>query len=34
MPYVTPKVLRGNLYTQAANIYSFGMIMYFIVTRR
>jgi serine/threonine protein kinase len=30
MPYVAPEVLRRNPYTQAADIYSFGMIMYFI----
>ncbi|UZO14375.1 uncharacterized protein OCT59_005834 [Rhizophagus irregularis] len=34
MPYVAPEVLKGNPYTQAADIYSFGMIMYFIATRR
>ncbi|GBB97037.1 hypothetical protein RclHR1_00290035 [Rhizophagus clarus] len=32
MPYVAPEILRGNLYTQAADIYSFGMIMYFVAT--
>ncbi|GBC05421.1 hypothetical protein RclHR1_06210006 [Rhizophagus clarus] len=32
MPYVAPEGLRGNPYTQAADIYSFGMIMYFIAT--
>ncbi|POG59453.1 kinase-like domain-containing protein [Rhizophagus irregularis DAOM 181602=DAOM 197198] len=32
MPYVSPEVLRGKLYTQAADIYSFGMIMYFVAT--
>src|SRR5438477_292355 len=32
MPYVAPEVLRGKLYTQAADIYSFGMIMYFVAT--
>ncbi|RIA78772.1 kinase-like domain-containing protein, partial [Glomus cerebriforme] len=32
IPYVAPEVLRGGSYTQAADIYSFGMIMYFIVT--
>src|SRR5581483_9808846 len=32
MPYVAPEVLKGNPYTQAADIYSFGMIMYFIAT--
>ncbi|GBB87992.1 hypothetical protein RclHR1_01450020 [Rhizophagus clarus] len=34
MPYVAPEVLRGKTYTQAADIYSFGMIMYFVATRR
>ncbi|EXX70515.1 Rad53p [Rhizophagus irregularis DAOM 197198w] len=34
MPYIAPEVLRGNPYTQAADIYSFGMIMYFIATLR
>ncbi|UZO22921.1 uncharacterized protein OCT59_015269 [Rhizophagus irregularis] len=29
---VAPEVLRGKLYTQAADIYSFGMIMYFVAT--
>ncbi|GBB87991.1 hypothetical protein RclHR1_01450019 [Rhizophagus clarus] len=32
MPYVAPEVLRGNPYTQAADIYSFAMIMYFVAT--
>jgi serine/threonine protein kinase len=32
MPYVAPEVLRGKPYTQAADIYSFGMIMYFVAT--
>jgi serine/threonine protein kinase len=32
MPYVAPEVLSGKPYTQAADIYSFGMIMYFIIT--
>ena len=32
MPYVAPEVLKGRLYTQAADIYSFGMIMYFVAT--
>ncbi|GBC08412.1 hypothetical protein RclHR1_00810004 [Rhizophagus clarus] len=32
MPYVSPEVLGGNPYTQAADIYSFGMIMYFVAT--
>ncbi|RGB39973.1 kinase-like domain-containing protein, partial [Rhizophagus diaphanus] len=34
MPYVAPEVLRGNPYTQAADIYSFGMIMYYVATGR
>ncbi|GBB97034.1 hypothetical protein RclHR1_00290032 [Rhizophagus clarus] len=34
MPYVAPEVLRGKSYTQAADIYSFGMIMYFVATGR
>ncbi|GBB83226.1 hypothetical protein RclHR1_00100030 [Rhizophagus clarus] len=32
MPYVAPEILKGKLYTQAADIYSFGMIMYFVGT--
>ena len=32
MPYVAPKVLKLKPYTQAADVYSFGMIMYFVVT--
>src|SRR5438045_5023052 len=34
MPYVTTEVLRGKPYTQAADIYSFGMVMYFVATHR
>ncbi|RGB22074.1 kinase-like domain-containing protein [Rhizophagus diaphanus] len=34
MPYVAPEVLRGKPYTQAADIYSFGMVMYYIITGR
>src|SRR3954471_14182797 len=34
MPYVAPEVLREKPYTQAADIYSFGMIMYFVATGR
>src|SRR2546421_541117 len=32
IPYVAPEVLRGKSYTQAADIYSFGMVMYFVAT--
>ncbi|GBC06846.1 hypothetical protein RclHR1_07090005 [Rhizophagus clarus] len=32
MPYMAPEVLRGKPYTQAADVYSFGMIMYFTAT--
>ncbi|RIA93125.1 hypothetical protein C1645_819749 [Glomus cerebriforme] len=34
MPYVAPEVLRGKSSSQAADIYSFGMIMYFVATER
>src|SRR6266498_4865157 len=34
MPYMAPEVLRRKPYTQAADIYSFGMIMYFVATER
>ena len=34
MPYVAPKVLRGKPYTQAADTYRFGMVMYFLATYR
>jgi serine/threonine protein kinase len=34
MPYVAPEVLKGEPYTQAADVYSFGMIMYFVATKR
>jgi serine/threonine protein kinase len=34
MPFVAPEVLKGKPYTQAADIYSFGMIMYFMATGR
>ncbi|CAI2202152.1 10777_t:CDS:1, partial [Funneliformis geosporum] len=32
LPYVAPEVLRGKTYTKAADIYSFGMILYEIIT--
>src|SRR5438045_4282981 len=34
IPYVAPEVLRGKPYTQEADVYSFGMIMYFVATGR
>jgi serine/threonine protein kinase len=34
MPYVAPEVLRRNSNIQAAEIYSFGMIMYFVAIGR
>src|SRR5688500_1866814 len=34
MAYVGHEVLRGKPYTQAADIYSFGMVMYFVATGR
>ncbi|PKY23426.1 hypothetical protein RhiirB3_437633 [Rhizophagus irregularis] len=34
MPYVAPEVLRGKPYTLSADIYSFGMIMYFVATEK
>lgn len=34
LPYVSPEVLNGQEYTQAADIYSFGMIMIEIATGR
>jgi serine/threonine protein kinase len=34
LPYVAPEVLEKKPYTQAADIYSFGMIMYFTATGR
>ncbi|POG78605.1 kinase-like domain-containing protein, partial [Rhizophagus irregularis DAOM 181602=DAOM 197198] len=32
IPYVAPEVLKGQLFTQAADVYSLGMIMYFVAT--
>jgi serine/threonine protein kinase len=32
LPYLAPEVLKGEKYTQAADIYSLGMLMYFIAT--
>jgi len=34
MPYVAPEILKGKPYTQIADSYSFGMIMYFVATGR
>ncbi len=34
MPYVAPEVLTGKPYTQKADVYSFGMVMYFVATLR
>src|ERR1051326_4786517 len=34
MPYIAPEVLREKPYTQAADIYGFNMIMYFVATVR
>jgi serine/threonine protein kinase len=28
LPYMAPEVLRGNLYTKASDVYSFGIIMW------
>src|ERR1051325_7724350 len=32
MPYIAPEVLKGGLYIEASDVYSFGMIMYLVVT--
>ncbi|GBB88558.1 hypothetical protein RclHR1_01510009 [Rhizophagus clarus] len=32
LPYIAPEILRGQTYTSAADIYSFGMIMYEIIS--
>ncbi|PKY47874.1 kinase-like protein, partial [Rhizophagus irregularis] len=32
MPYVAPEVLKGNQFTMKSDIYSFGMIMYEMIT--
>ncbi|GBC03197.1 hypothetical protein RclHR1_05000010 [Rhizophagus clarus] len=34
MPYMAPELFRKELYTKAADIYSIGMIMYFVATGR
>ena len=28
LPYIAPEILRGQIYTKAADVYSFGIIMY------
>ncbi|EXX69157.1 Ypk2p [Rhizophagus irregularis DAOM 197198w] len=32
LPYIAPEVLRGQNYTKAADIYSFGIIMYEVIS--
>jgi serine/threonine protein kinase len=32
LPYIAPEVLRGHPYTKASDIYSFGIIMYELLT--
>lgn len=32
LPYIAPEVLRGDKYTQASDIYSFGMVAYEVLT--
>src|SRR6266496_5288120 len=32
LPYIAPEILRGQNYTKAADIYSFGIIMYEIIS--
>ncbi|EXX68131.1 Ypk2p [Rhizophagus irregularis DAOM 197198w] len=32
LPYIAPEILRGQTYTQAADIYSFGIIMYEVIS--
>ena len=32
LPYIAPEVLRGKPYTQASDIYSFGIIMYELIS--
>jgi len=32
LPYVAPEILRGEHYTQASDIYSFGIIMYEVIS--
>jgi serine/threonine protein kinase len=32
LPYIAPEILRGGVYTKAADIYSFGIIMYEVIS--
>ncbi|RIA83641.1 kinase-like domain-containing protein, partial [Glomus cerebriforme] len=32
LPYIAPKILRGQNYTKAADIYSFGIIIYEVIS--
>src|SRR4051812_10585973 len=32
LPYIAPEILRGQNYTKAADVYSFGIIMYEIIS--
>ncbi|RIA85136.1 kinase-like domain-containing protein, partial [Glomus cerebriforme] len=32
LPYIAPEILRGQNYTKAADIYSFGIIMYEVIS--
>src|SRR5215469_370451 len=32
LPYIAPEILRGQSYTKAADIYSFGIIMYEVIS--
>jgi serine/threonine protein kinase len=32
LPYVAPEILRGQDYTKASDIYSFGIIMYEVIS--
>jgi serine/threonine protein kinase len=34
LPYVAPEILRGQNYTFASDIYSFGIIMYEVLAAR
>jgi serine/threonine protein kinase len=32
LPYIAPEILRGQIYTKAADIYSFGITMYEVIS--